>query len=483
MVQIWAQLRESEHVFFVECLEAFKEMLLLFINVSPEMLEIIYFDDENSSEQIVSPLGKLLRACSTEFTMQVVVNRLAMYGQDLDGLAMIQTAWTISIYTHSICHRIAYQAEASDDKADGETCAQIFNYSAQKPILSDPSNKCDEQLELSLLSFFEQFKHTFLTGDGSSCPECWKALASISQITTQEHVLGIFLQRSMQYLKDHISEALVLRSVQLFKELVSGVRTLKLLQTPELTNYIESSGILGFHIQTTFQKSKCLTVLFENLGRLFMNDVYQNVPEQNLMKLLEPISFYLDGFERNGNDGSQIDLIVRKLRGILGSIYSSKLFKIFFDWIQPHLPAFSVFLNSPAAVNGPVNTLKLVRDLVLNKVNRLVFDTAHEYPILVFREAMSIILPIVMRLEAMLTSQSLSETVWVQQCLKPIIVLMDTFKNAINSRAIPFGILRLYGDGCLKEMIQSVFVLSSFIRPEQLLQYSKLGTVIILKVL
>ena len=109
---------------------------------------------------------------------------------------------------------------------------------------------------------------------------------------------------------------------------------MKLLQTPEIMSYIESSGILGFNIITTFQKSKCLTVLFENLGRLFMNDIYQNQPEANLLKLLNPISLYLEDFEHSRNDGGQMDLVVRKLRGILSSIYSSKLFRIFFDWIS-----------------------------------------------------------------------------------------------------------------------------------------------------
>lgn len=304
----------------------------------------------------------------------------------------------------------------------------------------------------------------------------WLALAKGSQITSQEHVLGLFLQRCLQYLKDQITESLILKSVQVFKELVNGVRTMKLLQTPEIMVYIEGSGVLGFSIVTTFQKSKCLTVLFENLGRLFMNDVYQNQPENNLLKLLDPITLYLQDFEQSRNDGSQMDLVVRKLRGILASIYSNKLFKIFFEWIRPHLRAFAVFLETPSlCVNGPVNTLKLFRDLVCNKVNRLVFDSAVEVGILVFRETMTIVLPIVMKLESILSQPNLPETIWVQQCLKPITILLDTFKNSINSRAVPFGVLELYQDPSLKEMIQSVYLISSFIRPEQVLQYTKLG--------
>ena len=355
------------------------------------------------------------------------------------------------------------------------TCSALFNYISQKPFQNDARNKFEEQLELSILLFFEEFKQTFLTGDGSSCPEVWKYLATGSQITSQEHVIGLFLQRCLYYLKEQLSEDLILQSVQLFKELVNGVRTMKLLQTQEIMTYIENSGIFGFNIITTFQKSKCLTILFENLGRLFTNDIYQNQPEVNLMKLLNPITLYLEDFENSRNDGSQMDLVIRKLRGILSSIYSSKLFKLFFEWMRPHLRAFSVFLDSPLCVNGPVNCLKLFRDLNSNKVNRLVFDSAIEIGILVFRETMKIILPIVIKLEAILSQSGLSESIWVGQCLKPIIILLDTFKNCINSRAVPFGVLELYQDIALKELIHSVYLISSFIRPDQILQYTKLG--------
>ncbi|KAJ3348012.1 Exportin 7 [Kappamyces sp. JEL0680] len=436
-VQIWVQLRDSEHLFFVERLELVKELTVLFINIPPVMLKTIYFDDENTIEQVLSPIGKLLRQFSTEFTAQIV-------------------------------------AESSDDANDGMINASLFRFVSRKPIQTNPGDKCEEQLELSILNLFEQFKHTFLTGDGSSCPQVWEVLAAQSDFSSQEHVVILFLQRALQYLKDHTTEALILKSVVLFKELVNGVRTLKLLQTPEIMAYIESSGIISFHMTTSFQKSKCLTVLFENIGRLFMNDLYQSQPEPRLLQLLEPISFYLMEYENGQNDGSQMDLVVRKLRGILSAIYSSKLFKIFFDWLRPHMQCFSVYLNSPLAVNGPVNIMKFIRDLVCNKVSRLTFETSAEYGILLFREAVALVLPIVVKLENVL-SQDIAESVWEQQCLKPIVVILDTFKNAINSRAVPFGILRLYNDAALAEMIQSVYIISSFISPNQLLQYSKLG--------
>jgi hypothetical protein len=330
----------------------------------------------------------------------------------------------IELLTRFLYFVNCFQAESSDDANDGMTCSAIYNYISRKPIQISPNDKCEEQCELAILNFFEQFKHTFLTGDGSSCPQVWEVMSAQSEISSQEHVLIVMLQRSLQYLKNHTTEALIIRSVALFKELVNGVRTLKLLQSPDIMNYIESSGILSFHMTTSFQKSKCLTVLFENIGRLFMNDLYQNQPEPNLIKLLEPINLYLVQFETGGNDGTQIDLVVRKLRGILSAIYSSKLFKIFFDWLRPHFHSLAAYLNnSSLSVNGPGNILKFIRDLVSNKVSRLSFETTMEYGILLFREAVSIVLPIAVKLESVL-SQEIPDNIWEQQCLKPVIAIM-----------------------------------------------------------
>jgi hypothetical protein len=108
-IQIWVQIRDSEHLFFVEHMELIKELALNFVSVPPSMLKTIYFDDENAIEQIISPIGKLLRNLSTEFTAQIVINRLELYGKQADSLAYIQVAWIVGIYAYAMSHRVAYQ--------------------------------------------------------------------------------------------------------------------------------------------------------------------------------------------------------------------------------------------------------------------------------------------------------------------------------------------------------------------------------------
>jgi hypothetical protein len=86
----------------------------MFINISPSMLETLYFDEENTVEQIIAPLGALLRNGSTTFMMRIIVGRLDQYGKDMSGLGMTGNAWTLRIYASSMSRRIAYQVSNSN---------------------------------------------------------------------------------------------------------------------------------------------------------------------------------------------------------------------------------------------------------------------------------------------------------------------------------------------------------------------------------
>lgn len=104
-------MRDSENTFFVEKLEHIKEIIMMFLDMNPEMLETLYFDDESSIEQIVSPLGKLFRLMSTEFTSQILLNRMQMFGKDGSHLSFLEMAWIISIYASSLSNRVSYQVK------------------------------------------------------------------------------------------------------------------------------------------------------------------------------------------------------------------------------------------------------------------------------------------------------------------------------------------------------------------------------------
>jgi hypothetical protein len=119
--------------------------------------------------------------------------------------------------------------------------------------------------------------------------------------------------------------------------------------------------------------------LFESIGRLFFSNNFSESPEGNLKRLMEPICSQLASFKETGIHDGQMDVCIRKLRGILAAIYYNKLFQSFFDIISPYLNSLGRFISSDAALNGPFNGLRFFQMLGTNKLNRLSFETNGEY--------------------------------------------------------------------------------------------------------
>jgi exportin-7 len=473
LAQIWVQIRDSEHQIFVEKLEGFQDLISMFVNIDTELLQSLYFEEQITLEQVMPSIGRILRQTGFHYGVNLIVRRLDTFGHRSDPQDRVETAWTIALFSGMLSHRISYQATSDDDRNDGIAAGNIFAFSQFKQFqnIADP---CEELLELSILGFFEQFKHTYLTGDGSNCPITWQAIVSSSSVTCQGDVVLLYLQRALFYLKESTSETLVLKSSQLFQELVNGVHTCKLLQTSNLLQYIDESGIFGLFINCSYNKSKTIMRLYESIGRLFFSHQFNDSPERNLKRLLVPISEYFASYSQTGNEMKQMDLVIRKLRGILSAIYTPKLYQTFFDWLLPYFPILSRFLESDACVNGPANTLRFVRELATNKVNRLSFDISTEYGVLMFREVIGMVSNQVMKLEVLLSGE-ITESDWTKVCLKPLHIILDTFRAAVNSKAVPFGIMKLYEDPAVSQMIQMGFLLSSTVNFTQLSEFSKLA--------
>jgi hypothetical protein len=473
LIQIWVQIRDSEHAIFVEKMEQFHELIALFVNIDRDLLESLYFEDPLTMEQVVSPLGRIMRLVGFQYSAQLQVNRLNTFGHRTDPQDRVETAWTISLISGMLSHRISYQASSDDDRNDGILAGTVFGF-VQFKSFQNINDSCDELLELAILGFFEQFKHTYLTGDGSNCPNTWEAIFSNGQMSTQGDVLIAYLQRSLYFLKESGSEQLVIKSANLFQELVNGVHTCKLLQGSNLLQYIDESGIFGLFINCSYAKSKIIMKFFESIGRLFFSHQFNESPEANLKKLLVPIAEYFENYSSTGFDILQMDLIIRKLRGILSAIYTPKLYQHFLDWVLPYFSLLGAFLESDTCVNGPSNTLRFIREIATNKVNRLSFDTASEYGILMFREVIRVSGLLVRNLDVLFTS-NLNELDWTKTCLKPLTIILETLKATVSSKAVPFGILRLYEDPSLTQMIQMGFLLSSNVNYLQIAEFQKLA--------
>ncbi|KAJ3269350.1 Ran-binding protein 17 [Terramyces sp. JEL0728] len=436
IIQIWVQLRETEHLFFVTNLSSVQQFLLMFINLPVATLELFYFDDAHAVEQLLPCLGKLVRTSNYPFMANGMMSR---FNEDGKRAEYLGTCWIIGLANACLSHRIAYQATEEEDKVDGFIIGTIFQYLDFKPIQTVP-NQNEQLVECAVFSLMEQFKQVYLVGDGSTCPQMWQAVASQAQITSQHQILLKIIPRI--------------------------VHTCKLLQSKELKQFVRECGIFEISVTVTTQQSKSIMILYECISKLYLSDHYNESTDTNLQQILSSLARFIDS---NSFDITQIHLLIRKLRGISMSVFTTKLYKILFDWLLPRFPKIKEYLQLGNLELGN-NILKFMKELTRNKANRLNFETCGEYGVLLFRETVSLIITIFTQLEP-----EISNANDPSPYLKPIYITFEILKNLISSKATPFGILKFYREECLPQMVQIVFTLSSRLSPPLLLEYNKLG--------
>jgi hypothetical protein len=100
------QLRESENSFFIKELEKYEKLQCLFIEMSVENIEILFLEEQNTMDQILPLVGKLLRNGNFKFTIKMLYDRLNRLSSDGNKY---EIAWTIFLYSSMLTHRIAYQ--------------------------------------------------------------------------------------------------------------------------------------------------------------------------------------------------------------------------------------------------------------------------------------------------------------------------------------------------------------------------------------
>ena len=263
LVLIWVQFRESDHSYFLDNMEEFQRLVTSFVTIDAEMLECLYTDEITTLEQIQNPLGKLVRK-TLSISSKLLIDRIQRYGPGTSQKDYIETAWTIFVFSGALSHRVAYQASDEDDKNDGMVSAQILQSILYKKF-QHITDVCDEKLELAILSFFEQFKYTYLSSESSSS-KLWENLSAIS-IDNSEKFIIVMLNRVLYFLNHSTNENIVCRAAEVFHEYVSGVYCCKILQQQEILDHIEASGVFQIDIQCSYPKSKIIMKVFESIGR------------------------------------------------------------------------------------------------------------------------------------------------------------------------------------------------------------------------
>ncbi|CAI5478824.1 unnamed protein product [Closterium sp. Yama58-4] len=173
----------------------------------------------------------------------------------------------------------------------------------------------------------------------------------------------------------------------------------------------------------------------------------------------EPVKFALIG-------------LFRDLRGITMATNSRRTFGLLFDWLYPaHMPLIlrtAQFCSDTPAVTTPL--LKFFAEFVVNKTQRLTFDSSSPNGILLFREASKLVVMYGKHALAMPTGPHPYTAKY-----KGVWIALTVLTRALAGNYVNFGVMELYGDTALPDALDVALKLCLSIPLPEIMAFRKLA--------
>ncbi|KAL0380079.1 UNVERIFIED_CONTAM: Exportin-7-A [Sesamum angustifolium] len=162
--------------------------------------------------------------------------------------------------------------------------------------------------------------------------------------------------------------------------------------------------------------------------------------------------------------------LMRDLRGIAMATNSRRTYGLLFDWIYPaHMPillrGISHWADTPE-VTTPL--LKFMAEFVLNKAQRLTFDTSSPNGILLFREVSKLLVAYGSRILSLSNATDIYGFKY-----KGIWISLTILSRALAGNYVNFGVFDLYGDRALADALDIALKMTLSIPLADILAYRK----------
>lgn len=330
--------------------------------------------------------------------------RLPTHG-DVDELSVIegQIAWIVHIIAAILkVRQTTCCSTESQELIDAELAArvlQLINITDSGLHSQRYGEISKQRLDRAILTFFQNFRKSYV-GDLAmhSSKQLYTRLSELLGIHDHLVLLNIIVGKIATNLKCYTEcEEVIEHTLSLFLELASGYMTGKLLLKLDSIKFI-----ISHHTRENFpflEDNRCShsrTTFYYTLGYLiFMED-----SPVKFKSSMEPLLQVMIGLKTTPDAAFRSDAVkyafiglMRDLRGIAMATNSRRTYGLLFDWLYPaHMPlllkAISHWADVPQ-VTTPL--LKFMAEFVLNKAQRLTFDSSSANGILLFREVSKLV--------------------------------------------------------------------------------------------
>ncbi|GJP36962.1 hypothetical protein CLOM_g1463 [Closterium sp. NIES-68] len=438
------------------------------------------FQFDRTSKFIISHLEPVMQSYTEAARWQPAVAASSSSQAALQVMES-QLTWIVHIIGAIVRGRLSSSTGESQELIDGELAARVFQLiqvtdtglHAQRYV-----ERSKQRLDLAVLAFFQNFRRVYVGDQAMHASKILYArLADLLGLQDHLMVLNVIVAKIATNLKCYTkSEDVIEQTLNLFQELAGGYMSGKLLLKLDSVNFVlanHTSEHFPFLDEPSSTRNR--TIFYFTLTRLlFMEDSPQKfkafvAPLQLVFVKLEsmpdasfrtePVKFALIG-------------LFRDLRGITMATNSRRTFGLLFDWLYPaHMPLIlrtAQFWSDTPAVTTPL--LKFVAEFVVNKTQRLTFDSSSPNGILLFREASKLVVAYGKHALAMPTGPHPYTTKY-----KGIWIALTVLTRALAGNYVNFGVMELYGDTALPDALDVALKLCLSIPLPEIMAFRKLA--------
>ncbi|XP_074310718.1 uncharacterized protein LOC141646709 [Silene latifolia] len=315
-----------------------------------------------------------------------------------------------------------------------------------------------QRLDRAILTFFQNFRKSYV-GDQAiqSSKLLYGRLSDLLGLGDHLVLLNVIVSKIATNLKCYTeSEEVIEHTLTLFNELASGYMTGKLLLKLDTVKYIVSNHTRDhFPFLEERRCSRSRTTFYYTIGCLiFMEDspVKFKSSMEPLLKDFISLESVPDTMFRSDNVKYSLIGLMRDLRGIAKATNSRRTYGLLFDWLYPArmpllLRGISHWADTPE-VTTPL--LKFMAEFVLNRAQRLTFDSSSANGILLFREVSKLIVAYGSRIVSLVNAPDIYSFKY-----KGIWICVTILTRALAGNYVNFGVFELYGDRALADALDT----------------------------
>lgn len=433
-----------------------------------------------------------------------------------------ELAWLTRVIASILSGRMTATGSEAQELTDGELSARVFQVmmhtveadsaARRRPgvsiaQLATPAGRARNTrgaiaLDCAIVDFTQSFRRAFIGEEAVATSKVYVKLAERLGMTDHLVVLDVVASKIASNLRSYgvvDGEEIIGKSLTLLQDLAGGYSSSRLLcklmtVREMISNHDEENfpfmkgpdDRMGRH-RTTFYQT-LLRIMFASAGTNFDS-------ENEFIRFMEPLDRKLqalaalpskEAFLSDASVKAAVVGVLRDLRGVVSTLLNKKTYVMFFEWIYPAytpvlLKICEVF--SEAGVPAVTNVLlKFYAEFVLNKSQRIVFDSSSPNGILLFRETSNILVTYGRhtltnweRIGGAAVVEKNTSMDGYRMMYKGVWVCLLMFTRALSGNYVNFGVFSLYRDPALDDAMGICFRLIMAVPVEQIVAYPKVA--------